>query len=167
MNTIYGTMKTSQYIEVEYPCKQWYMMLIGYYILLPLVVITVGLLVLDEFSLWKLLFLSVVLQLLWLRRIIKDIWVPYAVLIEEERIEVSLRLGQRIKHYSIAIRDLESEYDTRKASKTSLSLWQREENRYPSQIFFFLKDCNWTEEKVQDVIRSLDSISHYSVHRKP
>ena len=96
----------------------------------------------------------------------KDLWVPYAVLVEEERVVVYTRVGKRIKENPIDIKNLATEYNIRKNSRISLGLWIPEENRYPSQIFILTKEINWSKDKIDEVVDALSSISHYSVRYK-
>ena len=157
---------SSHYIEVDYPCRQWYLSLIVFYVLLPLVVYPILLWFSNSFSVLNWIGLVLLTQLLWARRIMKDIWVPYAVLVEEERIVVYTRVGKRIKENPIDLKNLSTEYSIRKNSKTSLGLWIPEENRYPSQIFILRKEINWTKDRIDEVVNALSSISHYPVRYK-
>lgn len=165
MSFIYGEMD-KQYIEVDYPCWSWYILLAWNYVFIPLVVVPIGLWIMQSFSVINWLGLVLILQILWLRRIMKDIWVPFAVLVERERVVVYTRIGKRIRETTIAIKDLKTEYDVRKNSKPSLSLWQSEENRYPLRIFYLIKDLNWTKDKIEELKNALAKVSHYQVHYK-
>ena len=157
---------SSHYIEVDYPSRRWYFSLIWFYVLLPNIVLPISLWVLDRFSVLSWIGLFFFLQLLWSRRLVKDLWVPYAVLVEEERVVVYTRVGKRIKENPIDIKNLATEYNIRKNSRISLGLWIPEENRYPSQIFILTKEINWSKDKIDEVVDALSSISHYSVRYK-
>ena len=157
---------SSHYIEVDYPSRRWYFSLIWFYVLLPNIVLPISLWVLDRFSVLSWIGLFFFLQLLWSRRLVKDLRVPYAVLVEEERVVVYTRVGKRIKENPIDIKDLATEYNIRKNSRISLGLWIPEENRYPSQIFILTKEINWSKDKIDEVVDALSSISHYSVRYK-
>ena len=116
----------------------------------------------GDFSIMSCVGLILLLQLLWIPRFIKDIWVPYAVSIEEERIVVYTRVGKRTKENPIEFMNLGVKYYKR---RNALTLWEREENRVPPPNMFYLsKDKNWSASTIGEVVHSLLSISHYSVH---
>ena len=163
MNITFGNMSSSstQYFEVGYPCRRWYLGLVWFYILVPTIVIPVVLWIKGSFSVLSCLGLVLFLHLLWIPRLIKDIWVPYAVSIEEDRIVVYTRVGKRIKENPIELKNLGVKYYKR---RKSLTLWEREGNRTPPKMFCFSKEKNWSASRIGEVVHALLSISHYPIH---
>ena len=152
---------STQYFEVYYPCWRWYLWLVWFYIFLPIIVISVALWIKGDFSVISCVVLVLFLQLLWLPRLIKDIWVPYAVSIEEDRVVVYTRVGKRIKENSLELKNLGVKYFKR---RKALTLWEREENSTPHKMFYLSKNTNWSASTIEEVKHSLLSISHYLIH---
>ena len=139
----------------------WYLWLVWFYIFLPIIVISVALWIKGDFSVISCVVLVLFLQLLWLPRLIKDIWVPYAVSIEEDRVVVYTRVGKRIKENSLELKNLGVKYFKR---RKALTLWEREENSTPHKMFYLSKNTNWSASTIEEVKHSLLSISHYLIH---
>lgn len=164
MSFTYGKMSSNlqHYFRVEYPCRLWLFGLIWFYVLIPIIFIPIVLWIRGNFSIISCVGLILLLQLLWTPRFIKDIWVPYAVSIEEVKIVVYTRVGKRIKENSIKLNDLGVKFNKR---RNSLTLWEREENRTPpSKMFYLSKVNNWNVSTIREIVHSLLSISHYSIH---
>lgn len=154
MSFTFGKMRSDfqYYFKVDYPCRWWYFWLIWFYFLIPVIFIPIVLWIRGVFSVLSCVGLILFLQLLWIPRFIKDIWVPYAVSIEEERIVVYTRVGKRIKENPIELKHLGVKYYKR---RKSLTLWEREENQAPSNMFYLSKDKNWKESTIEEVVHSL------------
>ena len=160
---IFGKMSSgsTRFFEVDYPCWRWYLWLVWFYIFLPIIVISVALWIKGDFSVISCVVLVLFLQLLWLPRLIKDIWVPYAVSIEEDRVVVYTRVGKRIKENSLELKNLGVKYFKR---RKALTLWEREENSTPHKMFYLSKNTNWSASTIEEVKHSLLSISHNLIH---
>ncbi len=154
-------MRSNYSFEVDYPCWRWYLLLLWFYVFIPIIFIPIVLWIRGSFSVLSCVGLVLFLQLLWIPRLIKDIWVPYALSIEEERIVVYTKVGNRIKENPIELNKLGVKYYKR---KKSLTLWEREENRTPSKMFYLSKDKNWSESTIKDAVHSIFYISHYPIH---
>ena len=150
------------YFKVDYPCRRWCFWLIWFYILIPVIFIPLVLWIRGVFSILSCVGLILLLQLIWTPKFIKDLWVPYAVSIEEERIVVYTRVGKRIKENPISLKDLGVKYYKR---RNSLTLWEREENRTPpSNMFYLSKTKNWSVSTIGEVVHSILNLSHHSIH---
>lgn len=163
MSIIFGKMSSNiqDHFKVDYPCWRWYLSLLWFYIFIPIIFIPIVLLIRGSFSILSCVGLVLFLQLLWIPRLIKDIWVPYAISIEEERILVYTKVGKQVKENPIDIKNLGIKYYKR---KHSLTLWEREENRTPSKMFYLSENKNWKASTIKDVVHSIIRISHYPIH---